>query len=154
MSDLQNTNQLYTKSELMKLNVYWILYVWLFCLHIILCLYMCLVTEGSRRGCYILWNWCYRCLWSSCACWELTPGFLEEQSLLLTTEPSVPPQKILLLKCIPCDWVSCTLRFQNSVNKGYTLWRLKIFTIFNEEYWEISQSVICSHQQGNFMNSC
>ena len=32
-----------------------------------------------------------------CACWELSPGSLEEQSVLLTAEPSLPSPQMLLL---------------------------------------------------------
>ena len=33
-----------------------------------------------------------------CKCWELNPGLLEEQPLLLTTEPSLQPKKNVRVK--------------------------------------------------------
>jgi hypothetical protein len=30
-----------------------------------------------------------------CGCWELNSGPLEEQSVLLTTEPSIQPKKVI-----------------------------------------------------------
>ena len=32
-----------------------------------------------------------------CGCWELNSGSLEEQSLLLTTEPSLQPKAVMFL---------------------------------------------------------
>jgi hypothetical protein len=37
-----------------------------------------------------------------CGCWELNSGPLEEQSVLLTAEPSLQPRVLALLKLIFC----------------------------------------------------
>ena len=42
----------------------------------------------------------YRWLWATCGCWELNSGPLEEQSMLLTTEPSLQPQKVTMFKLV------------------------------------------------------
>lgn len=57
-------------------------------LHIGVCVCVCINTHSPLRGCYILWNWGYRQVWLLCGCWDLNLGPLEEQTVLLTTEPS------------------------------------------------------------------
>lgn len=57
-------------------------------------LYMCVyvhMSAGTSRGhrSHILWSWNYKQLWVTWyGCWDLTLGLLEEQYMLLTTEPS------------------------------------------------------------------
>ena len=45
------------------------------------------VHEGQN---WTPWNRSYRWLWMQCGCWELNPGPLEEEPVLLTTEPFLP----------------------------------------------------------------
>lgn len=57
---------------------------------------MCLVPEQARndpRGCQVSWNWSCSCE-PPYGCWESNPGPLEEQSMLLTAEPSLQPAKM------------------------------------------------------------
>ena len=49
--------------------------------------HVCLMPTEARRGNWILWNWSYRQCELPYGCWELNPGPLEEQSVLLTPEP-------------------------------------------------------------------
>ena len=58
-----------------------------------------------------------------CGCWELNSGPLEEQSVLLTTEPSLPPPVILfIMSTVPvCEsnlsvylLIKCLLHFHSS----------------------------------------
>ena len=45
------------------------------------------LMEVSKRG-QILLNESYKCCAPPCGFWELNPGLLQEQQVLLTTEPS------------------------------------------------------------------
>jgi hypothetical protein len=40
-----------------------------------------------------------------CGFWELNSGPLEEQSVLLTAEPSLQPLVVVVLIFILCEWV-------------------------------------------------
>ena len=63
-------------------------------------------------GCQILWNWSYSCE-LPCGCWELKPGPLEEQPVLLAAEPSLQPYTfsslLLLCMCVMCECVHATV---------------------------------------------
>jgi hypothetical protein len=48
----------------------------------------------SMQGCQIPRNWSYRQCELSRECWELNPGPLEEQPVLLITESSLQPHRI------------------------------------------------------------
>ena len=50
--------------------------------------HMSLVSEEARRGHWIPGTGVTNGCELPCGCWELTPGPLEEQSVILTTEPS------------------------------------------------------------------
>ena len=55
-----------------------------------MCLCMSAVPEEARRGRQILQKWTYRGLWViQQRYWQLNSGPLEEQPVLLTTEPSL-----------------------------------------------------------------
>ena len=70
---------------------------------------------GSQTGYWISWSWSYRgelWLWAPyCGCWEPNLGLLQEQQLLLTTDPSVQAQKpsviFYLLPDLLSVWLSC-----------------------------------------------
>ena len=55
-----------------------------------ICMYTCMPEEGIRSH--------YRWLWATlCGCWELNSGPLEEQTMLLTSEPSLQPSTFLII---------------------------------------------------------
>jgi hypothetical protein len=58
---------------------------------LVFCLYTCLCegVESSRTG--ITESWEFNEL--SCGCWKLNSDPLEEQLVLLTTDPSLQPQR-------------------------------------------------------------
>jgi hypothetical protein len=47
---------------------------------------------------------------SPCGCWDLNSGPLEEQSVLLTTEPSLHPSDSLLMGCENTGQKGCLAR--------------------------------------------
>jgi hypothetical protein len=56
---------------------------------LVFCLYVCL-CEG-------IGSWSFRQLWAVMWCWDLNLGLLEEQSVLLTTGPSLQPEDSFLM---------------------------------------------------------
>jgi hypothetical protein len=48
------------------------------------------ITDGCEPPC-------------DCSCWELNSGPLEEQSVLITTEPSLQPMSVLLRLFLDCQ---------------------------------------------------
>lgn len=57
-----------------------------FCLHV----YLHTVHMEARRGPWIPWSWTYRWLWVTLWVLGIEPDPLEEQPLLVTTEPLYP----------------------------------------------------------------
>jgi hypothetical protein len=51
------------------------------------------VLKEFRRGFQLLWNWSYEWIWSACGCWALNSDPLQEQQVILISEPS--------LTCLP-----------------------------------------------------
>lgn len=43
----------------------------------------CVMPVEARGGSWIIWDWNYRCLCAAFGCWELNPGPLEEEPVLL-----------------------------------------------------------------------
>lgn len=64
-----------------------ILYVWLFCLHECLCTSACLYSQRPEQGIWFPGTG-FTEVCELCRCWELSPGSLEEELMLLATEPS------------------------------------------------------------------
>lgn len=59
----------------------------------------CLVAEETKKGVWIPWNWYYERCQSSCRYLEPSPGPLQEQQVLLTTERSLqPPVEVTVLE--------------------------------------------------------
>jgi hypothetical protein len=60
------------------------------------CIYVCVPCVwgawSSHKQARAPWHLCYRGLWVTPWCWELSSGFLEEQPMLVTTEPCLGPQ--------------------------------------------------------------
>ena len=85
--------------------------IYLFIMYTIFCLCM---PAGQKRAPDLITDGCE----PPCGCWELNSGPLEEQAMLLTTEPSLQPQKTLLKKlflfmCIGVlPWVSGPLELE------------------------------------------
>ena len=78
-----------------------------------------------------------------CGCWELNSGPLEEQSVLLTTEPSLQPLKVLFaLDCLPLVWQS-TLTWASGRNFSAN-------TPIQNDHSHLrgSVSLICQYHQG------
>ena len=77
------------------------IYLFSFMCMSVLSAYMCvycvcvyLLPDGIRRRHWILWNLSYRqLLWGF---WELSPGTLQEQQVLLTMKPSLQPFLLIL----------------------------------------------------------
>ena len=65
-------------------NFLFILCTLVFCLHVCLCKGVQSHGTGATDSCKL-----------PCGCWDLNPGPLEEQPVLLTTEPSLQLQKEL-----------------------------------------------------------
>ena len=61
--------------------------------------HMIMVLREARRGYQINWGWSYRQLSHQCRCWERNPVPLEDQPVLLTTEPSLQP--LILISNFP-----------------------------------------------------
>ena len=59
------------------------------CLYVCSCTYMQVLLQ-AEEGTQAPWNW--GCRWlgdHKCGCWELNPGSLKEQTLLLSAEPYI-----------------------------------------------------------------
>jgi hypothetical protein len=77
------------KEENQKENkVVWdLLLFWFFNVHwCFVCIYVCLCEDARSPGTII-----FVCCELPCGCWELNPGPLKEQPVLLTVEPSISP---------------------------------------------------------------
>ena len=60
-----------------------------------------------------------------CSCWELNSGPLEEQSVLLTTEPSCQPPRAIFLIVITVYWRVCSQSYVSSTGQSQfspTMW--------------------------------
>ena len=55
------------------------------------CTLVFLPSYMSVWRCWILWNWSHRQCELPCGCWEWNPGPLKEQSVFLTSGPSLQP---------------------------------------------------------------
>ena len=62
----------------------------------------CFVWMCVYVRCHIPWNWSSRQTKLSCGCWDLNPGPLEEQPVLLTTEASL--QLLTLIFFFKSHW--------------------------------------------------
>ena len=72
----------------------------LFCFICFACTYICTICiiyfQRPKRGHRIPWKWSTGVCKPPRSCWELNPGPLKEQPVLLTTEPSLQPLIIFL----------------------------------------------------------
>ena len=73
-------------------NIYFLLYVHECFVHVsVFAPFVSFVIARYSRGHWVSWIWSYRQLWAATWCWELNLGPLEEQPVLLTSEPLVQP---------------------------------------------------------------
>lgn len=83
-------------SSLTQILTYVVYFLLIYCMYeCFTCMYVCtpnayMMPTKFRRGNLMPWNWSYRCSKPTCRCWELNPGPLDEQLVLLTSEPSAP----------------------------------------------------------------
>ena len=76
----------------------------------------------ARKRLRIPWNWCFRSCELPCGCWELDPGRLEEQTVLLPAEtsPSHPNVIIYLKNKLTSVQQDCT--FSLSISSSPFTW--------------------------------
>lgn len=111
-----------------------LLYVWIFCLHVVCTTYACLVPKETEEGGQIPWNLSYR--WS-CGSWESNPHVLQEQQVLLkTAETSFQNpdlQSITLIKdklCVILKWLKTLSVWGLSLEKvNYSTEPVSIYNI-------------------------
>ena len=75
------------KSGLLASSQHYILFIVYMFVSVWACTRVCSNWSGQKRALYPITDGCEQ----PCGCWELNSGPLEEQSVLLTTEPSLQP---------------------------------------------------------------